>query len=288
MGARVSEEVSNLRVGMSPCPNDTFMFHGIVHGRVSVPGIHFEAVMADIEALNERAMGEARLPITKLSASAAFELGSEYVVLSAGAALGRGCGPLVVRRSEHGDLERLDQLSGSRVAIPGDLTTANLLLRLFAAGFQPVKMRFDEIMPAVELGVVDAGVIIHESRFTYAQHGLVQIADLGEHWETDTGLPIPLGVICASRSLGARTIAAVEEGLRRSVEAAFDDPGPAWPWIREHAQEMDESVCRAHIDLYVNEFSRDLGDEGRAALQALLERARARGVIDDRRRSPLD
>ncbi len=272
--------------GFSSCPNDTFMFHGLISGDMAVPGLRFEPAIADIEALNLRALDRDRaLPVTKLSASAVAHLCARYTVLAAGAALGRGCGPLVVRRADDERLETLADLRGRSVAIPGQYTTAHLLLRTFfaeAAGAEPLDvriMRFEQIMPAVADGRVDAGLIIHESRFTYAGHGLVELADLGVLWERATGLAIPLGMICAARELEPAVIDAIEAGLRRSVELAFAEPERSRGWIREHAQELDDEVCRRHIELYVNEFSIDLGDEGRAAIDELLARGRASGFL---------
>ena len=280
-----------LVTGFSSCPNDTFMFHGLIHGEVGVPGLRFVPAIADIEALNLQALDPARaLPISKISASALAHVEDRYAVLSAGAALGRGCGPLVVRRARDPQLENLADLAGRTVAIPGELTTAYLLLRIFFAeaaktgtDFEARVMRFDQIMPAVAEGSVDAGLIIHESRFTYPAHDLVELADLGRCWEQDTGLPIPLGMIAAQRSLGVETISVIAAGLRRSVELAFAEPARSLPWIREHARELDDEVCRRHIALYVNDFSVDLGSEGRAAIEALLERGRASGFLPPKR-----
>jgi 1,4-dihydroxy-6-naphthoate synthase len=274
-----------IETGFSSCPNDTFMFHGLISGDVAVPGLRFEPRIADIEALNLQALGPAPLPVTKLSANALAHLCERYTVLDAGAALGRGCGPLVVRRAEDPGLIGLSDLRGRSVAIPGHYTTAHLLLRTFyaeAVGAEPLDvrvMRFEQIMPAVAEGRVDAGLIIHESRFTYAEHGLVELADLGQLWERATGLPIPLGMICAARSLAPATIDAIEAGLRDSVALAFAEPERSRGWIREHAQELDDEVCRRHIALYVNEFSRSLGGEGRAAIDELLARGRASGFL---------
>jgi 1,4-dihydroxy-6-naphthoate synthase len=282
-----------IEVGFSSCPNDTFMFHGLIAGDVVVPGLRFSPAIADIEALNLRARASGSsgrlhpLPVTKLSAAALAHVCDRYAVLGAGAALGRGCGPLVVRRRATERLASLADLRGATVAIPGEYTTAHLLLRIaFAdaakvagAGFEVRVMRFDQIMPAVAAGQVDAGLIIHESRFTYAEHGLVALADLGELWEQATGLPIPLGMICAARSLAAAEFDAIEDGLRRSVELAFAEPDRSRAWIREHAQELDDEVCRRHIALYVNDFSVELGDEGRAAIDELLARGRASGYL---------
>lgn len=277
-----------IETGFSSCPNDTFMFHGLISGDVVVPGLRFEPVIADIEALNLRAFDRARaLPITKLSANAVAHLSDRYTVLTAGAALGRGCGPLVVRRATDQQLTSLADLRGRSVAIPGEYTTAHLLLRTFyaeavgsgGAGLDVRIMRFEQIMPAVAEGRVDAGLIIHESRFTYPAHGLVELADLGLLWERATGLPIPLGMICAARSLEPAIIDAIEAGLRRSIELAFAEPERSRAWIREHAQELDPEVCRRHIELYVNQFSIELGAEGRAAIDALLARGRASGFL---------
>lgn len=271
-----------LALGFSSCPNDTFMFHALVTGLVEAPGVRFAPVIEDIEALNLRAMDpDRRLPITKLSASALARLTDHYTVLDAGAALGRGCGPLVVRSAGCEDLRELGDLEGKRIAIPGVHTTANLLLRIATeqARFESVVMRFEQIMPAVAAGLVDAGLIIHESRFTYPQHGLVELADLGVIWEQRTGRAIPLGMIAVARELGEPTIAAIEQGLRSSIELAFAEPERSRAWIREYAQELDDEVCRQHIALYVNEFSRSLGSEGRAAIDELLARARASGLL---------
>lgn len=271
-----------LSLGFSPCPNDTFMFDALVHERVQAGGLRFSVQMADIEVLNRRALGldsMAAPPVTKVSVGALGKLTADYAVLDAGAALGRGCGPLVLRRRGDPRYPKLASLTGARVAIPGEATTANLLLRLFGPELSRVVMRFDEIMPAVARGDVDAGLVIHESRFTYGDHGLECIADLGEVWEKDTDLPLPLGVIVARRELDDATVAAVEQGLRRSIEAAWAEPSSTRAYTRAHAQEMSEDICQQHIELYVNEFSAQLGPQGRAAIDALIERMRQVGVM---------
>lgn len=253
------------------------MFHGLVHDPAD-DDLAFDVVMEDIEALNERAEGRRpALDVTKVSVGTLGRILDRYALLGAGAALGRGCGPLVVRRAVGGPAS-LAELAGSRVAIPGKGTTAALLLRIFApVPRETVELRFDQIMPAVARGDVDAGVIIHESRFTYADHGLVSLADLGQRWEDATGLPLPLGVIVGRRSLGADVLARVEARLRGSIERAWREPERVWPYVREHAQEMDADVCRRHIDLYVNGFSATMGTEGWSALETLLDRGRAVG-----------
>ncbi len=267
-----------LQFGFSPCPNDTFMFHALVAGLV--PGVQVQPWLADIEVLNTRAMqADDALPVTKLSVHALAHVCDRYTALATGAALGRGCGPLVVVRTpvpDHG----LAALTGKRVAIPGRWTTAHLLLRTLGPEvMQVVPMHFAEIMPAVAAGSVDAGLVIHESRFTYADHGLAELADLGVLWEAQTGLPLPLGVIAAKRSLGAERLAQLEQAIADSLALAWQHPQASAEYIRQHAQEIDPEVCRQHIALYVNEFSRDLGSEGRAAIDAFIARGRAAGFV---------
>lgn len=274
--------MTKLAIGFSPCPNDTFMFHGLVSGRVAVPGIEFVPVLADIEALNERAIHgqDSRLPVTKLSVHGFAYVSKHYQLLRAGAALGRGCGPLVVARKQLGSIPSLDALKGRRVAIPGIYTTAHLLLRIFAPpSIDVMPMNFTEIMKRVAAGECDFGVIIHESRFTYEDYDLVCIADLGQLWEQTTKLPLPLGVIAASKELPEQQIKALEAGLQASIDLAWANPSVPWPYIRSHAQEMSEAVCRQHIDLYVNSYSQDLGEEGKAAIDALLAKGREVGIL---------
>ncbi len=275
----MSDAEPKMQVGFSPCPNDTFMFHGLIHGPQGSEG--YAAVMADIESLNLRAIaGKGALPVTKLSVAALGRCVDRYRVLDAGAALGRGVGPLVVRRRHDDSIKSLADLVGRKVAVPGENTTARLLLGSFAPqAWEPVVMVFSEVMEAVAGGEADAGVIIHEGRFTYEAAGLAKVADLGEVWESETGLPLPLGVICVERSVSQDDASAVQEALRASINSAFADAGPAWPWIRQHSQEMSEAVCREHIDLYVNDYSVSLGEEGRAAIDEMFRRARANGAM---------
>jgi 1,4-dihydroxy-6-naphthoate synthase len=276
-----------LSLGISPCPNDTFMFHDLVHGLACVevgdtdPRISWRTELLDIEALNLHALDETpRFDVTKLSLPALAHRVDHYSILAAGAALGRGCGPLVVCPETDTNLDSLDDLAGLTVAIPGDHTTAYLLLRIFAQNaFATTTLRFDDIMPAVASGTVDAGLIIHESRFTFRDHGLREVADLGTVWESATDLPLPLGIIAARRSLPGELVTAIEDSLRTSVTNAFADPERSRAWVREHAQEMDDSVCQEHIGLYVNEFSMDLGDVGRHAVDELLKRGRTAGHL---------
>ncbi len=265
------------------------MFHALAHGLVRVPGVNFSVYMDDIEALNRRALGESsapRLPISKVSAGLSSYLLDEYVVLRAGAALGRGVGPLVVARADR-DFHSLADLAGKHVAVPGLRTTAYLLLSLFApAGLRITPMRFDRIMARVAEGEFDAGLIIHESRFTYADHGLVQVSDVGALWEAQTELPLPLGVVIARRELGAPLLRELERGIADSVRYAFAHPDESKPYIRQHAQELSEHVCQQHIDLYVNQHSIDLGQQGITAIETLLQRGAEVGMLPTARTRP--
>ncbi len=266
---------SPLTLGFSPCPNDTFMFYPLVHGLVDTAGHSFAERLEDVETLNLLAL-KGELDITKVSYAALGHIREEYALLRSGSALGRGCGPLLVATEE---LNPTD-LAGKTIAVPGRYTTALLLLRLFNPSLENfLVMPFNEIMDAVLNGNADAGVIIHESRFTYQGFGLHKLLDLGEWWEGETGLPIPLGGIVARRSLGAETIHAIEKALRAGVAYARTHPDEAARYICEHAQEMSEDVCAAHIGLYVNDFSADLGNEGIRAIECLLERAERAGIV---------
>jgi 1,4-dihydroxy-6-naphthoate synthase len=275
-------------VGMSPCPNDTFMFHGLVSGDIQVDGVQCGPMIEDIDALNHRAIAnEDPLPLTKLSVATLAHVAHRYTILSSGGALGRGCGPLVVHRGPKGSMGEFERLRGKRVAIPGIHTTAHLLMCMFGPReIDLVPMRFDLIMPAVARGEVDAGVVIHESRFTYPSYGLGELADLGTAWESATGLPLPLGLVCARRSLEDKLTGRIEQGLRRSIELARADPARSRGWVAEHADELSEEVCRQHIELYVTDYSLDLGDEGRNAVDEMLARGRSIGLLPHDRPSP--
>jgi len=259
-----------LRFGFTPCPNDAFAFHALAHGLVETP-LEVEPVLYDIEELNRRS-ADGELELTKLSFGAAAAASDRYRLLRSGAALGRGVGPLVVARTPIS----LAVAAGGRIAVPGRETTAFLLLRLAEPGLgDVVELRYDEILRAVVSGEVDAGLIIHESRFTYRDHGLVAVADLGEWWEADTGLPVPLAGIFARTDLEPGVAEAAEAAIRESVEYAFAHPEASRDYVRSLAQEMSDEVCAAHIALYVNENSIDVGDEGLVAVERLLGRATA-------------
>ena len=267
----------SLSLGFSPCPNDCFMFDAIVNRRIDLEGLEFTIRMADVEALNTAAFaGEA--DVTKLSYHAYAHCTRDYVLLDAGSALGRNCGPLLIsKRAISRDEVAMGAVS---IAIPGKFTTANFLLGLaFPNAQHKTALVFSEIESALLDERFDAGLIIHENRVTYADKGLKKIVDLGEFWEAETGAPIPLGGIVVSRALPDAVKQAVNRVLRRSVEYAFAHRGASLPLVREHAQEMSEDVMYKHIDLYVNEYSIDLGPEGRRAVELLFERAMATRII---------
>ncbi len=267
----------NLSLGFSPCPNDCFVFDAIVHRRIDLEGLEFTPRIADVEALNKATFAR-DIAVTKLSYHAYAYCVGEYVMLDAGGALGRNCGPLLISKRA---ISRDEVAAGDlRIAIPGTYTTANFLCGLaFPSAQRKIEMLFSEIEQSLLDGRVDAGLIIHENRFTYQAKGLKKIVDLGEFWEGETGLPIPLGGIVVDRRLPADVQAAVNRILRRSVEYAFAHREASLPFVRAHAQEMSEEVMYKHIDLYVNEFTVDLGAEGRRAVETLFDRAAATGVI---------
>jgi 1,4-dihydroxy-6-naphthoate synthase len=261
-----------VRIAFSPCPNDTFVFHALVHGLV--PGAPpMTVTYADVDVTNTAAL-HGEFDLVKVSYAALPWLLDHYELLPCGGALGRGCGPLVLVRDD------LASLAGRSVAVPGDRTTAYLLMRLWSADAPPASVTvipFAEIMPAVAAGRFDAGLVIHEARFTYPRHGLRALADLGQWWEHDTGLPIPLGAILARR--GAVDPVAAAGWIRASVRAAWADPRASDSYVVSHAQEMEPDVVAQHIGLYVNAFTENLGDEGYAAVDALLGRAAAAGLV---------
>ena len=269
-----------LRLAYSPCPNDTYVFAAWTNGMLpGAPAV--EVVLDDVEALNVAAAA-GRYELTKASYGAIPHLVERYRILRAGGALGRGCGPLVVARPGSLALtEGLQMLShGARVAIPGENTTAYLLLRLACApGFEPVPMRFDRIVDAVARNDVDAGLIIHESRFTYKRAGLAHVADLGQWWESQTGRPIPLGAILVRRDVEPARARTLDATIRASLAYARANDAAVAPYVRAHAFEMEEAVMRAHIGLYVNEFTDDVGPGGIAAVAALFERGSAAGLV---------
>lgn len=265
-----------LTLGYSPCPNDTFIFDAMIHHRIDTEGLEFEVQLGDVEQLNQKAFAN-KLNITKLSYHAYAYLVSSYALLTSGSALGNNCGPLLIAKTAISK----EALTNKKIAIPGKYTTANFLLSLaFPDAQQKQETLFSNIEQQVIDEVVDAGLIIHENRFTYQDKGLVKLMDLGEWWEQTTQLPIPLGGIVVQRSLPLVLQQKINRVLRRSIEFAFQNPEASLPYVRAHAQEMDLEVIRQHIALYVNNFSVDLGTKGKAAIEYLFDTAVQVGLIE--------
>jgi len=265
--------MNKISLGYSPCPNDTFIFYALVHNKIR-GDLEFSEILKDVETLNLMAL-QGELDVTKASFHAFGHIREDYCLLHSGSALGRGCGPLIVARNPI----RSKELDRKKIAIPGKLTTANLLLQLYSPEIKNVvEMPFDRIMNAVSLGTVDAGLIIHESRFTYPDYNLIKLIDLGEWWEEETGLPIPLGGILAKRELGAGVIQKIDKLLRKSIEYAFQNRALTSRYIRQHAQELEDEVIDQHINLYVNDYTLDIGD-GITAVEKLLKTAEDLNLI---------
>jgi 1,4-dihydroxy-6-naphthoate synthase len=278
--------MKTLSLGYSPCPNDTFIFYALTHGKVDTKNLKFDEALLDVETLNQKALN-AELDLTKISYHALGHLRKKYCLLRAGGALGRGCGPLVVAKNEY----TMNDLKNKKIAIPGRLTTAFLLLQLFDPFFLTpntklltpnsvfIEMPFNKIMDSVAKGEVDAGLIIHESRFTYPSYGLKQIIDLGQWWEKQTGFPIPLGGIIAKRTLGGGLNKKINKIIKTSIEYSFANRSESMDYIKKHSQELSEDVINQHINLYVNDYSIDVGREGEKAVNELLSRAEDAGII---------
>lgn len=256
-----------LTLGFSPCPNDTFIFDALVNKKIDTEGLEFEVVLEDVQTLNNWAK-EDKLTLSKISYGVLPLITRNYVVLNSGGALGKGVGPLLITNDDHFNADN----SNSTVAIPGENTTAHML---FSLAYPQLKNKhfkvFNEIEDAVLTGATDGGVIIHENRFTYQQKGLKKVVDLGEYWEQQLNVPIPLGGIVAKRSLSIDVIKKVDRLIRKSLEYSFDHYPAVTDYVRAHAQEMSEDVMRQHIDLYVNNYSIDLGAAGKKAVEKLLE-----------------
>jgi 1,4-dihydroxy-6-naphthoate synthase len=272
-----------LTLGFSPCPNDTFIFDALIHHKIDTEGLDFKVFFDDVETLNQKAF-RGELDVTKLSYHAFAYVTDQYVLLDAGSALGFGVGPLLICKDEKFlDQQYLKaQISNLKIAIPGKYTTANFLLSLaYPEGKNKTEVLFSEIENQVIQGEKDLGLIIHENRFTYQDKGLHKIVDLGDFWEQQTGCAIPLGGIVANRDLPVEIQHKINRVLKKSVEFAFANPKSGLDFIRKHSQEMSEEVMYKHIDLYVNKYSVDLGEEGRKAIQILFEKALQLGVIPE-------
>lgn len=264
-----------LSLGFSPCPNDTFIFDGMIHGKVDTEGLEFEVKLGDVEALNQDAF-QTTLDITKLSYHAFAYVIKDYALLCSGSALGNNCGPLLIAKKPLTPA----QINQARIAIPGKYTTANFLLRLaYPKAMNKVEHLFSDIEKAVLDESVDAGLIIHENRFTYQEKGLLKLIDLGEYWEGNFQVPIPLGGIVVKRSLPIEIQQKVNRVLKRSVAYARQNPTQTMEYVSQHAQEMDPAVMKQHIDLYVNAYTEDLGTTGKAAVTRLYKTAEDRNIL---------
>lgn len=268
--------MQKIKLSFSPCPNDTFMFDALIHKKIDTEGLEFAVSYDDIETLNQKAFnGESDM--TKLSTSALSQLLEKYIILNAGSALGFGVGPLLVSAQPFSDIQ--EQIKELKVGIPGKFTTANFLLSLAYPNAEKREvMLFSEIEGALLNNKIDLGLLIHENRFTYADKGLVKIADLGEYWQQRTGLPIPLAGIVVRRDFDPVLIEKLDRVLNRSIQFAFENPKSGLEFIRSNAQEMDEEVMYKHIELYVNNYSLDLGEDGRKAFEYLFAEVSRQGI----------
>ncbi len=271
--------MNNISLGYSPCPNDTFIFYAMVHNLINTGEIKFNETLLDVETLNQKAVN-CELDLSKVSYHAFGRLRDDYCLLRSGSALGGGCGPLLVANNDCS----VNDLKNKRIAVPGMLTTAYLLLQLFDPDFNSettdiIAMPFNEIIASIAKKEVDAGLIIHESRFTYSSYGLMKLMDLGQWWEEETGLPIPLGGIIAKRELGSKFINSIDSILHESIEFAFNNSGDTMRYIKEHSHELSDDVIKQHIDLYVNDHSLDIGITGEKAITELINRAERAGII---------
>lgn len=271
----MSTQKQKIQLAFSPCPNDTFMFDAMIHGKIDTEGLEFNYELLDIETLNKKAL-QGVFDVSKISFFAFTSVAEQYQLLISGSALGNNCGPLLISKKEI----KLSDLKNKIIAIPGKNTTAHFL---FSTAFPEAKHKRELIFSAIEQAVldetVDAGVIIHESRFTYQYKGLIKLIDLGEYWEKSTGFPIPLGGIVVRRSLHNDLKQKINRVLRKSVEYALNNPQEVSDFIKKNAQEMDERIIQQHIHLYVNSYSVDLGEKGKQAVYKMFESAFENKII---------
>lgn len=269
---------TKLSLGFSPCPNDCFMFDAMIHDKIDTEGLHFEVLMTDVEELNKKAFSGS-VDVTKLSYHAFAYLTDSYTLLDSGSALGKGCGPLLIRKKQ-GTQSQQKEVAEMKIAIPGKYTTANLLFSIaYPEAKNKTELIFSEIENAILNREVDAGVIIHENRFTYQHKGLEKIIDLGEYWEQTVNSLIPLGGIVVKRSIDKTIQQKINRVLRKSIEYAFAHPDSSCDFVKANAQEMSDEVIKKHIDLYVNNYSVSLGKEGRLAVSALLKKVEELGIV---------
>ena len=271
-----------ITLGFSPCPNDTFIFDALIHHKIDTEGLEFDVTFDDVETLNIKAF-KAELDITKLSFHAFAYVSDKYALLDSGSALGTGVGPLLICKNESFSQGNIELPAALSVGIPGKYTTANFLLGIAYPQLANKKeMLFSDIESALLQEKIDLGLIIHENRFTYQEKGLYKVVDLGKYWETQTGCAIPLGGIVVSRKLDREIQEKINRVLRKSVEFAFANPKSGLDFIRQHAQEMSDEVMFKHIELYVNEYSIELGREGRKAISTLFDMAEEKQLIPGR------
>ncbi len=270
-----------IRIGHTPDADDAFMYYAIAHGKVPVGHYEVQHVLEDIQTLNQRALA-GELEGTAISAAVYPQVADKYRIMRVGSSIGRNYGPMVVATNANASLS----LNGASVAIPGEYTTAYLLLRLYAQGFKAIPMAFDEITDAVLTNQVDAGLLIHEGQVTYADMGLAKILDLGEAWGQDTGLPIPLGLDMVRRDLGEEVDSLMVQSLRDSIAYAFEHEDEALEYARQFSRGIDKETCRKFIRMYVNEDTLDMGEEGLKALETLFGKAKDAGIIEST--PPLD
>jgi 1,4-dihydroxy-6-naphthoate synthase len=267
--------MTKLRIGFSPCPNDTFIFDALIHGKIDTEGLEFDVCMADVEELNLMAF-RGELDITKLSYHAFLHILEEYVMMDSGSALGNNCGPLLIKNV--GDKNPIES---DLIAIPGKYTTANFLLNYAFPKLQnKQEVLFSDIESAIKNKQVSAGLIIHENRFTYADRGFEKVKDLGEDWEQSTGMPIPLGGIAIKRNFDKALQEKVQRLIRKSIEFAFNNPLESLEYVKLNAQEMDAEVMQKHINLYVNDYSLSLGEKGKSAIQYMYDFSVEKKLID--------
>jgi 1,4-dihydroxy-6-naphthoate synthase len=267
--------MTKLRIGFSPCPNDTFIFDALIHGKIDTEGLEFEVYMADVEELNLMAF-RGELDITKLSYHAFLHILEAYVMMDSGSALGNNCGPLIIKNV--GDKNPIES---DLIAIPGKYTTANFLLNYAFPKLQnKQEVLFSDIESAIKNKQVSAGLIIHENRFTYADRGFEKVKDLGEDWEQSTGMPIPLGGIAIKRNFDKALQEKVQRLIRKSIEFAFNNPLESLEYVKLNAQEMDAEVMQKHINLYVNDYSISLGAKGKSAIQYMYDFSVEKKLID--------
>jgi 1,4-dihydroxy-6-naphthoate synthase len=266
-----------LKFGHSPDPDDAFMFFGLAMGAIKIRDFGVEHVLEDIQTLNEMAIANA-IEITAISAHAFPAVQDDYWIMHCGASMGKGYGPIIVALPD--GPESLDALGGQRVAIPGPLTTAYLVARLYLPDFEPIVYPFDQIPAAVVEEQVDAGLVIHEGQITYGDQGLVKLGDLGALWLDDTGLPLPLGLDVVSKNLGPELAGEIARGLSDSIRYAFDHEDDAVAYALDFGRGLDTEQARTFVKMYVNDYTRDMGDEGHRALRTLFDRGFERGLIE--------